>query len=265
VTDPILAYLPEREDHEFMTALPEAPMKTAAWGAFSRPDDVDVKWHRMENQGQLGSCQGHGLSSILERLAQVKGINIQLSEIFGYLATQRIDGLLGQDQGSTISGGAKLALKYGCPPESMTGYPQSYPGNRDRDRVLSEENYAAAAEYKAKSMWKVPRDHEASLDFIGGGGGITFGITWYSGLIPRDRIVRSFNPGRSRGGHAMAVLGYNKEGMLRAVNSHGDGEYLITAEAWDQMLKHENSTAIGLMGNAEATPVDWHSNSPYFK
>ena len=265
MTEPILDYLPEREDKEFLAELPEAPMKTATWEAFSRPVDVDVNWHRTENQGQIGSCQGHGLSSILERLAHVKGIDIQLSEIFGYLATQRIDGLLGRDQGSTISGGAKLGLKYGCPPESLTGYPNSYPGSGDRNRVLSDENYAAALEYRAKSMWKVPRDHEATLDFIGGGGGITFGISWYSGLIPRDRVVRSFNPGNSRGGHAMAVLGYNKDGLLRAVNSHGDGEYLITEKAWDQMLKHSNSTAIGLMGNAEATPVNWHSSSPYYK
>lgn len=265
MTDPIFDYDPDREDKEFLTALPEAPMQSSAWQSFSRPSEVSVDWHRTENQGQIGSCQGHGLSSILERLAYVKGNKIQLSEIFGYLATQRIDGLLGRDQGSTISGGAKLALKYGCPPESMTGYPRSYPGRSDRNKVLSEENYAAAEEYKAKSMWRVPRDHEASLDFIGGGGGITFGISWYSGLIPRDRVVRSFNPGRSRGGHAMAVLGYNKDGLLRAVNSHGDGEYLITEKAWDQMLKHSYSTAIGLMGNAEAEPVDWHSNSPYFQ
>lgn len=265
MTDPILDYLPEREDKEFLSALPEAPMKTTAWEAFSRPADVDVKWHRTENQGQLGSCQGHGLSSILERLAYVQGINVQLSEIFGYLATQRIDGLLGRDQGSTISGGAKLGLKYGCPPESATGYPRSYPGKSERNRILSDENYAAASKYKAKSIWKVPRDHAATLDFIGGGGGITFGISWYSGLIPRDRVVRSFSPGRNSGGHAMAVLGYNSEGMLRAVNSHGDGEYLISEKAWDQMLRHPNSTAIGLMGNAEATPVYWHSDSPYFQ
>jgi hypothetical protein len=261
----ILNYLPEREDKEFLTALPEAPMKTSAWASFSRPDDVDVKWHRTENQGQLGSCQGHGLTSVLERLAHVAGKSIQLSEIFAYLATQRIDGLLGRDQGSTISGGAKLAIQYGCPLESATGYPARYPDSRERDRILSKANYEAAASYKAKSIWRVPRDHEATLDFIGGGGGITFGISWYSGLIPRDRIVRKFSPGRNNGGHAMAVLGYNRDGMLRAANSHADGEFLITEQAWDQMLSHTNTTAIGLMGNAEATPVDWYSNSPYFK
>lgn len=256
-------YDPKREDKAFLRSLPEAPMRTAKWQAFSRPEEVLVEWHKTENQGPIGSCQGHSLSSCLERLAMVRGENIQLSEIFAYLATQKIDGLLGSDRGSTISGGCKVAMQYGCPPEELTGYPRSYPGRAERDRILSDENYRAAEKYKAKSLWKVPRAHEEVLDFIGGGGGINFGIAYGGGTIPRDRVVRTFNPGR--GGHAMAVLGYTKEGWLRAVNSHGDGEYFITPEGWDQMMKHRSTSAIGIMGNAEAEPVDWYKNSPYFK
>lgn len=256
-------YDPKREDKAFLRALPEAPMKTAKWQAFSRPEEVLVEWHKTENQGPIGSCQGHSLSSCLERLAMVRGENVQLSEIFAYLATQKIDGLLGSDRGSTISGGCKVAMQYGCPLEELTGYPKSYPSRSERDRILSDENYNAAEKYKSKSLWKVPKDHEEVLDFIGGGGGINFGISYGGSTIPRDRVVHTFNPGR--GGHAMAVLGYTKEGWLRAVNSHGDGEYFITPEGWAQMMNHRSTTAIGLMGNAEAEPVNWYKNSPYFK
>ena len=255
------------EDRGLLAALPEAPMKSAAWQAFKRPAEIDIKWHRTENQGSIGSCQGHGLSSCLERLAFVKKIKVQLSEIFAYLATQKIDGLLGRDDGSTISGGAKLATSVGCPKEELTGYPSSYPGQRDRAKILSVENYGAAKEFKALSIWRASENHDESLDFIGGGGAFSFGITWYSGLIPKDRIVRKFNPSGQRvlGGHAMCGLGYDKDGNIRAANSHADGPYLITPEAWLQMIRHRNSAVIGLMGNKEATPVDWSSNSPYFK
>jgi hypothetical protein len=251
----------------FLYNLPQAPMKTAEWSAFSRPAEVDISWHRTENQGQIGSCQGHALSSGLERLAFVKGERVQLSEIFAYLATQKIDGLLGRDSGSTISGGGKIGVGVGCPKEELTGYPSSYPGQMDRARILSSENYEAAKAYRAKSIWQVPQDHDECLDYIGGGGFFSFGISWYSGLIPKDRIVRKFAPASNRilGGHAMCVLGYDKDGNLRAANSHADGPYLITPEAWRQMLQHRNTAAIGLMGNQEATPVDWYSNSPYFK
>lgn len=255
------------EDRDLLLSLPDAPMKSAEWQAFSRPAEVDISWHRTENQGSIGSCQGHGLSSVLERLAFVRGVKVQLSEIFAYLATQKVDGLLGSDDGSTISGGGKIALKVGCPREELTGYPRQYPGTSARSKILSPENYTAAKEFIAKSLWKVSADLDENYNFIGGGGGISFGIVWYQGLIPKDRVVRKFAPTRSNalGGHAMCVLGYTKTGELRAANSHADGPYLITPEAWVAMINHRQTAAIGLMGNKEATPVDWYSNSPYFK
>ena len=261
----IFSYAWEKEDHAFLNSLPEAPMKSAEWQAFTRPAEVSVDWHHTENQGQIGSCQGNDLSSVLERLAHVRGEDIQLSRIFAYLATQRIDGLLGSDNGSTISGGCKLALENGVCPESLTGYPSRYPGLSDRNRILSQENYQAGQPFKAVSAWKVPRSHDETLDFIGGGGGISFGIRWYNGLLPSDRIVKSYSPRFGGGGHANCILGYDKNGNYRAINSWGDGPYTITQHAWDQMLSSSYTSAIGLMGNKEATPVDWYTNSPYFK
>ena len=256
----------EKEDHAFLNALSEVPMATKAWSEFSRPAEIGVEWHRTEDQGQIGSCQGNGLSSVLERLAFVRGEKVQLSRIFAYLATQKIDGLLGADNGSTIAGGCKLATEVGCCLESNTGYPRGYPGQSERARILSSANYAASAPYKALSAWKVPQDHEQVLDFIAGGGGITFGIRWYDGFIPKDRIVRSYRSGYGSGGHAMCVLGYDKDKNLRALNSWGDGLYLITPQAWKQMFDSRQNVAIGLMGNHDATPnVDWYKNSPYYK
>lgn len=258
----------DKEDRALLKSLPQAPMKSDAWQAFKRPPEVTVSdWYKKENQGQIGSCQGNDLAGVLERLAYVKKKKVQLSRIFAYLATQKIDGLLGADNGSTISGGGKLAVTVGVPLEELTGYPSHYPTQSDRARILSSENYAAAEEWKALSIWACSESQDETLDFIGGGGGISFGITWYQELIPSDRIVRSFQPNRYRilGGHAMNVLGYDKNGNLRANNSHGDGEYLILWEAWLQMLRHNQTAAIGLMGNKDATPVDWYTNSPYFK
>jgi len=255
----------QKEDFDYLNRLPEVPMHTEAWKAFSRPAEIDISWHRTENQGQIGSCQGHALSSVLERLAFVHGEHIQLSEIFAYLATQKIDGLLGSDSGSTIAGGCQLAVNTGCCLEEMTGYPTSYPSRSGINEVLKPANYQAAAKYKAKSAWKIPQDLDKTLDFIAGGGGISFGIRYYHSLIPADRVVRSFRPGWGSGGHAMCVLGYDRNGNLRAANSHADGPYLITPEAWQQMLQDNYTAAIGLMGNTEAEPINWYTNSPYYK
>lgn len=256
----------EREDRELLTGLPDLPYSFRTYG---RPDEIRVDWHKTENQGRMGSCRGHSGTSGLERLQLVKHRGDasqvkQLSEIFFYLATQKIDGLLGRDVGSTISGGLKLVLGTGCPEEALTGYPTSYPDRGDRSRILSRGNYEAGDPFKAKSAWKVPEDPEEAMNFIGGGGVIDFGVSFWQGMIPRDRVVRSFRPPSRTGGHAMVALGYTREGNLEAVNSHGDGPYLITPDGWRQMVRHQRSAFVGYIGSDEPEPVDWLSQSPYF-
>ena len=248
----------ELEDRKFLSKLGAIPDVFMTW---SRPAEVPVDWHKTENQGQIGSCQGNDLASILERLQYVaKGDAasvVQLSRIFAYLATQKIDGLLGRDAGSTISGGAKLATTVGVCPESKTGYPITYPHAQQVKTILSQENYTAAAEFIATEAWQCPEDPDAAMTFIGGGGGISIGIMYYGSLIPRDRVIRSFNPPSRTGGHAMAVLGYTRDGNLIGVNSHGDGAYEITPEAWVSMMKHKYTAAVGLAGAKVPRRVDW--------
>jgi hypothetical protein len=249
----------EREDRAFLVAQQDMPK---AFRAFGRPAEVSTGWHKDENQGYLGSCQGNDLTSCLERLQKVQGKTPeQLSRIFAYIATQKTDGLIGADQGSTISGGAKLALQYGVCPESMTGYPNAYPDAAARSKILSPANYQAGAPYKAKSTCAATEEPDDAMDFIGGGGAWSLGMLWWRGMIPADRVVRKYAPpAGTRSGHAIAVLGYTKDGLLIPINSHGDGEFYFTPEAWRQVMRHPYTACIGLMGN-EGAPVDWMSES----
>lgn len=248
------------EDRAFYESLEETPR---AFRSVARPSEILVDWHKTENQGPIGSCQGNGLTSAMERIfwaSQKK--KLQLSRIFAYLATQKIDGLLYSDRGSTISGGAKLATQNGVCLESNTGYPPRYPSRGDVDRILSAENYAAGADYKALKATRLTGEADEAMDLIAGGAGISFGISWYSGLIPRDRIVRTYRAPANAGGHAMAVLGYKANGNLVAVNSHADGPYEITPEAWSAMMRGRWTVAIALAGS-DSPSVDWYNES-YF-
>lgn len=259
----------ELEDRELLAGLRDVPR---AFKSFARPASVGLEWHHTENQGQLGSCQGNDLASCGERLAWVAGgARLQLSRIFAYLATQKIDGLLGADRGSTISGGAKLITTVGLPLEDLTGYPSRYPDVNQRRAILSDANYAAAAAHMAASTWRVPAEPDEARNWIGGGGAISLGIRWPG--MPAGRVFRRFTGGR--GGHAIAVLGYDSldgvagidlrpgEPHLAVVNSHGDGPFAITDDAWVQMHRDSYTAAVGLAGDAEPAPrkvrihLDW--------
>lgn len=257
-------YNPNLENFDFFKNLPPIPQDTEAWKVFARPEEVGIDWHRTEDQKQMGSCTANGTTSAMERCHETVGNIVQLSRIFMYLATQKRDGLLGRDAGSTIYNSTIVALD-GCPLESLTGYPSSYPNAAARAKILGKDMYEAGKAYAIPKSWQAPKDFNKTLDFIGGGGAIAFGIRYYHGLIPSDRIIRQFAVRARSGGHAMAVLGYTSDGLLRAVNSHADGPYLITEKAWMQMLNDKFTSAVGLTMDQQARPIDWYKNSPYFK
>jgi hypothetical protein len=247
----------DEEDREFLASFKPLPQ---SFKGFGRPKKISADdYHRDEDQGPMGSCRGNSGTSTLERLANVSSKRIvQLSRIFFYLATQKIDGLLGSDRGSTISGGFKLMLETGCPLEELTGYPRGYPDSGERLRVLAPANYAAGAEFKALSVVAAPADYDAVCDAIAGGGALDYGISWYQGIIPADRVVRRFSPPPRAGGHANCVLGYDDDkGLLEARNSHRDGKYWITPEAWRQMVAHGYTAAGIVFGQTEPTPINW--------
>ena len=248
----------EREDRTWLDELCAVPSFQ-----FARPAEVTLDDIKRENQGSIGSCQGNSITSCVERLLNVgktyKGT--QLSRIYAYLASQKMDGLLGRDVGSTISGGVKVALK-GFPTESNVPYPSParYPGAARRDEILT--SFGKQTPFRAVSTWRVSDNVDATFDFIGGGGAVNIGILWYSGIIPRDRVVRKFRPPSRSGGHAVAILGYTKNGLFRFMNSHGDGEFLVTPEAFRSMIRHSWTAAIGVKGTVEPEPVNWLEESP---
>jgi len=259
-------------DRLFTLSLPPLPPKFAD-GA-TRPKAVRNEWFRKENQGGIGSCNGAAWAGLGERvLYSSTGDKVtQLSKLWMYLAAQRAGGMLGADKGSRPGDGGKVALEIGICPESLCPYPDSamrgqYPRQADRTQILSAANAAAAAQYKVQQLWRKPQSHSETLDLIGlSGGGWVYGITWYRGLIPADRIVKEFNPRGKQilGGHAMNALGYHENENLEANNTHGDGPFQITPKAWAQMLADRSTSVVGATGTQDARPIDWLKNSPWF-
>lgn len=251
-------------------ALPELPAKFARGSV--RPREVLNAWFRKENQGGIGSCNGAAWAGLGERcLYSSRGDRTtQLSKIWMYLAAQAQGGLLGSDNGSRPTDGGKVAVKGICP-ESVVPYPQyafdgQYPNKAERARILSADHARAGEPFKVGQIWRRPQSHADTLDLIGcSGGGWVFGITWYAGLIPKDRIVRSFNPRGKRilGSHALCCLGYHASENLEGHNSHNDGPFQIEPQAWEQILAHPSTSVVGATGTEDARPVDWLKESPW--
>lgn len=255
-------WLREAEDEAFLKEITRSrvPKAFRSWSAPKevRPDK-EPNMHRLENQSSMGSCQGHAIASCVEQLNTIAtgGDRTQLSDIFAYLATQKIDGLLGSDRGSTISGGVKLATETGICPLALAPYPNPvrYPNSRDRQSILRQSNYAAGEPYKIRSSVGV-KSYQDALDWIGGGGVISIGISWPPRFQTQNGRRIAVSGGGGGGGHAIAILGYRSNGNLIVANSHNYW-FEFTPECFASVLKHRYTVAIGLNDMANPAPREF--------
>lgn len=259
-------YLIEKEDREWLRSY-ATPMRLMADIDFAAPEEIDPRpWHRIENQGSMGSCQGHALSSVCEYAFRIAtGKTTQFSPLFGYYATQKIDGLLGRDVGSTIAGGVKCAMQYGCCPLEVMPYPSPvrYTGQ------IPQEAWPAAEPFKIRSH-AVCNNYADVFNYLASGqGGVEIGISWGSGM--QGAVIERFSPGG--GGHAVCFLGYSRRkdsqgrNYLWKANSWGrdwgnQGWAEVAPMAVDQMGAHQYTVMIGMSDLSVPRPrnVNWLEN-----
>lgn len=231
------------EDRDFLaagTALfgVEAPADYQPPPTFNFRDKL-----RVENQGALSSCVGHGGSSGLEALIWLQAnASEQMSRMFCYLVAQRYSGISG-DRGATISGCVQALREVGCCYESTFPYPARY-GNRIPPVAAAE-----APRFKILGHRKLHTYFEVRDWIAQGKGPVIFGCQWYHNLAnSRGVITPDDLRGPTLGGHCNLFVGYSgerdREGelMIDGLNSHGTG--------WgDQGWAQWTSRAIDALGN----------------
>jgi C1A family cysteine protease len=265
-TMPVLGYRIDREDKQWLENRSQS-LTTLRGMVFSAPEEIDPRpWHRIENQKSMGSCQGHANSSVCEMCYHIAtGEVIQFSPMWAYIMTQKIDGLLGRDQGSTIAGGVKMAMILGSCPADVFPYPNPPKYSTE----IPEGAEEAAAPFKIRSHIVCKSYADVFAFLASGQGGVEIGISWGNGLqVNAEGCVEQYRPGP--GGHAVSFLGYSKR-------KDGKGrKYLWLANSWsetwgdkgwaevspaavDQMCADQWTVMIGMSDLITPTPrkIDW--------
>lgn len=228
------------------------------------PEEIDPRpYHKVENQGNQGSCQGHDISSCVEHCYHIAANEVkQFSRAHGYYGTQKIDGIRG-DQGSTISGGVKLVSEIGIVTEDVWPYPSGY---NPTPPVSWEKIAELAAPFKIRSH-SVLKGYDDLFNYLASGvGAVTIGTGW--GFKPVNGVVEKYSGGS--GGHATAVLGYSKRKDSKGrnyfwlLNSWGEGWGTkgwaeISPTAMANALNTNYAVAIGVSDLSTPTvrPINW--------
>jgi hypothetical protein len=228
---------------------------------FAAPEEIDPRAKlRTEDQRQMGSCAGQSQSSCGELLNLFgNGGSIQLSAMYSYLAGQTMDGLLGQDNGATITGTVRGAKEMGYCLEETFPYPGQYTSRFPAGSKEEGANHRLRRHVMLSS-------YQQCFDWLASGvGAIQIGIAWTAELADNTSGVISAARGQNYGGHALAVLGYSKRvdskgrKHLWMLNSHGrqwgrDGWAEVAPGMMDQWCRDRNSEVVGVTDLQVFTP-----------
>ena len=203
------------------------------------PNSIDLRKYAspIKNQGELGSCTGNAISSIIEYLENKDGIYKEegtysdLSRLFLYYLERVSENTINSDSGAQISDGIAVLVKYGVCTETLHPYNVSIFAQKP-----SDEAYKNAETRKIKHYARVPQTREGIRTALGSGYPFVFGFSVYSyfesqemantGVLRQPRFDENFC-----GGHAVAAYGIGKITDF-GIEADLQGEFLVVRNSW---------------------------------
>jgi len=199
--------------------------------AIPLPEEVDLRasWWGVSDQKQTGSCVGQSSVDGVLRYHLVKIGKIsktqKMSTRFVWTASREMDELnhlpttMIEGEGTTLKAALRVMQDYGCVPEEVLPFNSSlgYLGS-------TEEFFEIAKNYKIKNYYELSRNNVLQVKTWLATKGPIF--TWLpvNDEFMNCRKVSSIlknTGGADLGGHAVAIVGYKKDGNFIVRNSWG--------------------------------------------
>ncbi len=204
--------------------------KVSRLASESLPKSVDPRAGQppIQNQGELGSCTGHGMAGSLECGNLRNGERlVLLSRLMAYYNARRLEGTTDYDAGATIRGVVKAAAKWGCCTESLWPYDVERFKDRPPRACYSDAKSSLALKYE-----RVPQNLNSIKTVLAAGFDVVFGFTVYgsfegdevakTGILPMPATDES-----ALGGHCVRAIGYTDEVLPDVPANH-----FIVANSW---------------------------------
>lgn len=206
----------DTRDHSF------APKLSLA----SLPPRVDLRGNcsPVEDQGDIGSCTGNAIASVIEYLYRKAKRTVDVSRLFIYYEERLLEGTVGYDSGAYIRDGIKVVYKKGAPLETLWPY-----NERKFAYKPPQFAYIDALNRKAISYQRCA-DFNAVKAAVAQGYPVVIGFDVYesfesdivasTGQMPYPNVATE----QLLGGHAVAIVGYDDTTQKFIVrNSWGTG------------------------------------------
>ena len=215
----------------------------ASQGGSHLPESVDLRkglgrfWTTPENQGRTGSCVGQAVGTVLEwhlyKAGKMRNRHQRYSPSRRYLwqAAKEMDEwtywptTMLNTAGTYIKTALDVARKHGCPTDREV--PMDSEGSMTPESVFNKlcENYKIKS-YYAVSPWGKGYNMEGYKWWLANKGPIVTRFLVDEQFMLANRrtgVLQASNNQHPYGGHAVAVIGYDKDGNFLVKNSWGTG------------------------------------------
>ncbi|KAA3626456.1 MAG: peptidase C1 [Proteobacteria bacterium] len=236
------ADLPDNRDWEYKA--PPSPLKTA----MAKPRSLQILDQKSE-----GACTGFGIAAVINLLNQNRGSKVRVSPRMLYEMARKHDEWPGESYaGSSCRGAIKGFANMGVCRDNYWPYVDGKPGNLTVKAAKDAHANTIGAYYRLSH--RISDFHAAlneagaiycSADVHGG---------WSSSAIKNGAI-----PFRDKnsGGHAFALIGYNRKGFW-VQNSWGKSWGQSGTALWSYEDWYENIVDAWVLSLALPTPKIWH-------
>ena len=206
---------------------------------------------KVENQLAIGSCTGNSITTCCEYVAGCQLGDFaevpQLSRWAAYYWGRELFGNLNQDGGCSIQSSVEAVKTIGACLESVVPYPPRFNTN-----PLPAGAREDAAKRKINSTI-VPGNYEDVINFLDGGfGSIQIGVLLSNAMKNTgDWTLANVKEDGSRGGHAIAIVGFLENGDIIVANSWSlnwghKGYMIMTKDACNYLIDRPYSAFIGI-------------------
>lgn len=211
------------------------------------PASIDLRaaWWDIGDQESTGSCVGWASTDGVARYLLAKAGKLtqkeKLSPRFTWMASKETDQFVSQPEtfieaaGTTLKAAADILRKYGAAPETLL------PFHINTTMYTGKEIdfFATLATRKIASYFNLQRNLPKWRSWLAAQGPILVGLnvdeTWDNATATQGKLD-VFKPNTVRGGHAVTVVGYTKDGRFIIRNSWGkawgDHGFAYASEAY---------------------------------
>jgi C1A family cysteine protease len=195
-----LAQRPDHRDHEFLPSVPRQAIPPEL--------ELEIAGIPVLDQGQQGSCTGHGSAGIVMFDQKKQGEPVVVpSREFIYWNARNIEGTPDQDSGAQVRDVVKVIAGMGAPPDSDFPYNDQVYSVRPPAQAYTDALRQEALVYEAVRYPHLNQALASGFPFV-------FGFTVYesfeSAQVEQTGIVPIPQPGEQvLGGHCVWCWGYN--------------------------------------------------------